>query len=149
MMNQQNRMVGVMMVALAAVTPLGAIGGEPERSTDDGVYTFTQARRGQEDYRKDCASCHMGDMEGNGQWVPSLAGDSFMAKWNGHPLADLFGLIQSTMPQTAPRSLAPNTYIDIVAYILSSNGLPAGQGELKPDMSSLKKIRIVERRGTD
>jgi len=136
--------VRVFLAALAVLAPFTAPGVE-QRTTNDGVYTFTQALRGESDYRRECVSCHMEDLQGNGQWVPGLAGDSFVARWSGHSLADLFRFIQSTMPQTAPRSLSAGTYADIVAYILSANGLPAGKRELKPDMESLKTIRFMVR----
>jgi hypothetical protein len=58
-------------------------------------------------------------------------------------LGDLFQRIQQTMPQTAPHSLSDQTYIDIIAYILSANGLPAGGPDLKPDVDSLKTIKFV------
>ena len=49
------------------------------------------------------------------------------------------------MPAGAPGSLDDQTYIDIVAYILQFNGMPAGNQKLVPDLDSLEKIVITAR----
>ena len=38
--------------------------------------------------------------------------------------------VQNTMPQNAPGSLKPEEYADIVAFMLSENGFPAGMETL-------------------
>jgi hypothetical protein len=44
------------------------------------------------------------------------------------------------MPQSSPGSLNPQNYIDIVAFLLQSNGLPSGKEELKNDENGLKTM---------
>jgi mono/diheme cytochrome c family protein len=132
------------LLAAAVVVSSPSAYADPGRTVNDHVFSAGQALRGQQAFRKNCASaCHLITMTG-GERVPGLAGEAFMLRWNGQTVADLYERIQSTMPQTAPRSLTPQSYIDIVAYILSANGLPAGTTELPPDPGSLKTIKFVD-----
>jgi hypothetical protein len=106
----------------------------------DGVYTTEQAARGQDAYREDCRSCHEGiDQEG-----PDLKGSEFVDRWRGDKLNVLFTHIRTNMPGNRPGSLSESTYIDVLAFLLSANGLPAGSKELTADV-----IRSVEFVGKD
>ena len=49
------------------------------------------------------------------------------------------------MPREEPGSLKDETYIDILAYLLQQNGMPAGKTELKADSAQLKAITIVRK----
>ena len=64
--------------------------------------------------------------------------------WSGRTLRDLYRLIRNTMPQDSPGRLTDQQYIDVVSYILELNRYPAGAGELAPDESLLRRIRIEE-----
>jgi hypothetical protein len=44
------------------------------------------------------------------------------------------------MPQMAPGSLSPDANAKIVAYLLKSNGMPAGSKPLPADQAALDKI---------
>jgi S-disulfanyl-L-cysteine oxidoreductase SoxD len=133
------------LVATAAALLLGmdAHAAEPPSKTiNDGVFTDAQASRGEGEYLRNCSSlCHGSDMKGN-ERAPSLAGDSFLQRWRGTTVEDLLQRIESTMPQTRPGSLKPETYLDIIAFILQSNGLPSGASELKNDPEDLKHLRM-------
>jgi hypothetical protein len=50
--------------------------------------------------------------------------------------------IGTAMPQKDPGSLAPETYVDIVTFLLSKNGVPSGAAELPADLEALQAIRI-------
>jgi hypothetical protein len=78
-----------------------------------------------------------------GERAPALAGEVFLQRWTGRTVADLFARIQSTMPQQSPRSLPDEVYIEIVAFILQANGLPAGDHVLVPDTDTLRRISIA------
>ena len=135
--------LGVALAATLCFGSFAAYGDDAERTTNDGVYSWDQSLRGQQAFQKNCAvGCHLADMTGS-ERAPGLAGDSFMLRWNGQTVGDLFLRIQMTMPQTAPHSLDDKTYADIVAYILSANGLPDGEAELGYDASVLKTVRFV------
>jgi S-disulfanyl-L-cysteine oxidoreductase SoxD len=127
-----------------------------KRTIVDGVYTTEQAKRGREQYRKRCVLCHLDNGQGQqavpeiaGQSLeregdaeaPPIAGDEFLAKWNGHSVRELFERT-STMPVGSPGSLTPQQYADLVALILEMNKLPAGTQELPADRDALERITI-------
>ena len=85
----------------AAVAAAAMLLVAPDRTTQDGVYTEAQAKRGEETYAKACASCHAADLSGSGQ-APALADADFNKEWNSQPLSDLFDRIHTTMPADAP-----------------------------------------------
>jgi S-disulfanyl-L-cysteine oxidoreductase SoxD len=116
----------------------------PAKTTLDGVYTADQAARGKAQYSANCSTCHMDDLSGSGQALP-LAGDAFMDVWEGQTVADLFAIIQGTMPQDKPGSLTPEVALDVISYILQQNKFPAGKDELKNDPEALKNILITNK----
>lgn len=131
---------GAVAVALAvAAVAVPATQNQP-RSVNDGVYTTAQAERGQVLYDDQCASCH-GPLRAFVPAMAALLGDhTFRANWQGRSLAELFGLIQETMPQDAPGSLSPQQSAELVAYILSGNRKPAGDTPLADDLDQLDGI---------
>ncbi len=106
------------------------------RQSTERVYSSEQAQRGQTAYLQNCSACHQTDLSGLAQ-APALKGDAFLAMWG--KLGDLVDRTRTTMPPTAPGSLSPNTYLDIDAYILQMNGLPAGAQELDGASPSLQE----------
>ncbi len=119
-----------------------AIHGQTTSSTSDGIYTSAQATRGDALYGQDCALCHGKDLNGTGE-VPPLTGGDFTGQWVGQTLADLFSMIQTTMPADQPGKLTRQQTADVLAFVLSSNKFPAGKTELPADEESQKKIRIA------
>ena len=111
------------------------------RSVWDGVYTEEQAKRGEELYRKECASCHGDTLIGGGGASP-LTGGTFLSNWNGLTVGDLFDRIRKTMPQGSPGKLTKQQDADILAYLLSFNKFPAGKTELQKQVEFLKEIRF-------
>ncbi len=108
------------------------------RTTQSGVFTDEQAKRGKETYAGICLSCHA---------PSSQTGDEFDQHWKDHPLSDLYAYISTQMPQNDPGTLDPNVTADIVAYLLQLNTMPAGTAELLPDTAALKNIRITRIKG--
>jgi mono/diheme cytochrome c family protein len=111
------------------------------RSVWDGVFTEEQAKRGEEMYRKECASCHGDTLVGGGGAAP-LTGGTFLSNWNGLTVGDLFDRIRRTMPQGSPGELTKQQDADILAYLLSFNKFPAGKTELQKQVEFLKEIRF-------
>ena len=111
------------------------------RSVRDGVYTQDQAKQGHDLYSQHCAVCHGNSLEG-GEEAPALAGGDFISNWNGLTVGDLFDRIRTTMPQNKPQSLSREVVASILAFVLSSNKFPPGQGELSSQTEQLKLIRI-------
>jgi S-disulfanyl-L-cysteine oxidoreductase SoxD len=111
------------------------------RSVWDGVYTEEQAKRGEELYRKECASCHGDTLVGGGGAAP-LTGGAFLSNWNGLTVGDLFERIRKTMPQGSLGKLTKQQDADILAYLLSFNKFPAGKTELLKQVEFLREIRF-------
>jgi mono/diheme cytochrome c family protein len=111
------------------------------RSMWDGVSTKAQITKGQKVYREECQRCHGENMLG-GEDSPALVGDSFLEKWYGKTVGDLFERTRKTMPSDGPGSLGRQQYADVTAYVLSANKVPAGQKDLETDATPLQQIRI-------
>jgi len=112
------------------VATLGAASLEAQaKSTWDGVFSKAQAGRGGALYQAECASCH-GPQLGGIDAAPALVGGRFASNWNGVIIADMVDRIRISMPQNAPGKLSRQQVTDVLAYILSRNGFPAGDKEL-------------------
>ena len=114
------------------------------RTIWDGVFTDAQAQRGRDEYMKSCASCHKADLLGESA-APPLAGPDFSQRWTGSSIDDLLTTIRRSMPQDAPDSLGTPAYADIVSFLLSVNGSPAGASELPLESGALKQIQFTGR----
>ena len=117
------------------------LGAQTTRSVWDGVYSSDQAKRGQELYGKQCASCHSDDLSG-GESAPPLTGAAFLANWTGLTVGDLFERTRVSMPQNDPGKLSRQQNADIIAFMLSMNRFPAGKSDLEKDTDILKQIRL-------
>jgi len=112
-------------------------------TTLDAVYTREQARRGAAEYMNSCASCHLDDLSGQ-HTSPALAGETFVLRYEGQSVSDLFERVKTTMPQGAAGSLSDQAYVDVLAYILQANRYRPGAQELPADVDRLRTI-IVKR----
>jgi mono/diheme cytochrome c family protein len=129
-------------VALMAVGGLvsclyGQENGWP--SVWDGVYTASQASRGEAAYRANCASCHGAKLEGQGR-VPALTGRDFQFDWDFMGVDNLFEKILFTMPLNRQGQLSAAREAEILAYILKFNRFPAGNRELPADAEQLRVV---------
>ena len=106
---------------------------KPVRSTRTGVFSVEQASRGADVYAGYCKSCHTAETH---------TGANFRAKWRGRPLSELFVFMRDRMPKNDPGSLSAEEYVDVLAYVLQLNRMPAGKSELPPDSTQLSSIRI-------
>lgn len=122
----------------------------PRVSVRDGVFTASQAERGQVVYPGACGTCHGRRLNGAPDdpdmlSTPPLARAKFLRTWEGRSLATLFEHTRATMPENNPGSLTDEEYIDVIAYMLSVSGMPAGDVELEPDPQSLAHFVIEQR----
>lgn len=135
MLRSASVLAGFCILALgsACQTKSGpAAGAAPEeKSTRDGVYTLAQASRGEQVFNGVCYRCHS-----TSEWKH----ESFLRNWSGRTVDDLFNRLYETMPPRGP--LPIHEYADVIAYMMSLNGLPPGDSELTPDASLLRAIRI-------
>src|SRR5262245_12739658 len=110
----------------------------------DGVYTAAQADRGKANFLSGrCGGCHQLDLSGDRG--PALKGESFLSHWENGPINALFRKISETMPPNAANETTDEAKIDIIAYLLQSNGFPAGKTELRVDADLLESIEIARR----
>lgn len=121
-------------VSLTRVKPVQ--GGE--NVATPAIYTALQAKRGETAYRDKCAGCH----DGNG-WGPSLRGDSFWSSWDRKTTRSLYSTIISSMPPDDQGSLSEKSVLDIVAYLLRVNSLPAGAREIESS-SQLNGVMLAQ-----
>ena len=112
----------------AATSPSGS-------SVLDGVFTSSQASRGEQTFRQVCAACHS---------TTEFSGGRFKVRWVGLTAGDMFAFVSSTMPEGNPGSLSPEDYVTLLAYFLRLNGYPAGDEPLPAAVSALRNVRIEE-----
>ncbi len=127
--------------AMLAVAISGAAASQTGKTVWDGVYTSTQAERGQAAYGASCGFCHGAGLAGTGEAKP-LTGPEFLSNWNGLSLGDLFERTRTTMPLDKPATLSREAYADILAYVLKFNGFPPGDTDLDRRTEILAQVRI-------
>jgi mono/diheme cytochrome c family protein len=88
------------------------------------LFTAAQAASGAATYGRDCASCHGTALQG--VTGPALVGQAFASAADHYTVALVFNNIWQGTPAGAPDSLSQTEYVDIMAYIMARNGLPAG-----------------------
>ena len=106
--------------------------GQAGRTTLDGVYTAAQAERGAAVFSQRCARCHGDNLDGIGA-APMLYSSRFLDRFREDALRGLFDYTAANMPldaKPAPGGLSEREYLDVTAYLLSVNDLPAGAKEL-------------------
>lgn len=99
-----------------------------DASTLDGVYTTAQAQRGARVFEGICSECHEST-----DWQE----ESFLERWNDESVYRFWYYIYERMPHGDPYTLTREQVTDVLTYILSLNGLPAGEAELGTDDDSL------------
>lgn len=119
------RSLVVIAVTLGVAAPLAAQTNAP------AVYSDSQALRGAAVFRRICSACHA---------TSQFTGTGFFGAWAGRPVFEMFEQIRTTMPQDNPGRLRRQEYIDVVAYVLSLNGVPAGSRELPPEEVVLRQV---------
>ena len=93
--------------------PAEAVEAAPVAPTPVTAVPAEQARRGENAFLASCTACHASS---------EFSANAFRRRWSNRTAADLYDLMSATMPEDAPASLAPEEYVDIVAYMLSLNG---------------------------
>jgi cytochrome c len=137
-------LVAVWVVSVVVSGFSRTVESQTTRTVWDGVYTASQAERGRASYLQSCVSCHRDDLRGDNT-APSLVGESFLFLWGDMSVGELSARIQKVMPPDRPGSLTPQTYVDIIAFILMKNAFPAGDRELEIDPDALQRILITSK----
>lgn len=126
------RMLLCAALLFASAAALAFQAPQPARSTRDGVYTREQAERGHLAFDEHCTECHVSTMWG--------------MDWDRKTVGDIYSFMSENMPEPRPGALAAGDYRDIIAFLLASNGLPAGQAELPTSAQELARIKMERSR---
>lgn len=125
--------IGLTASGMAWMVAVSAVGAQtPAKTVNDGVYSTSQAGRGQALFQSICTTCHD---------TGRFTGDEFVTSFSGKPLSELFKAVQ-TMPEDNPGSLTAQQYGDVIAFFLSLNEYPSGADELKGDEAALGAIQM-------
>jgi mono/diheme cytochrome c family protein len=119
-----------LFVAVAIGTTAPANG---TRSTKDGVFTAAQAERGKAIYEQSCKNCH-----------PAEFYTERLLRWENKPVSALFEAVSTTMPADNVGALATSEYVDVLAYVFSITGSPAGKTEITPDNFDAITIAVAK-----
>jgi mono/diheme cytochrome c family protein len=130
-------------LAYAGVQPRGASLASQPRTTWDGVFSDSQAARGDTLYKNACARCHGATLAGTDS-AAELTGRSFLGNWDGLTLDQLYDKIYTSMPPENPKSIPRGQIADILAYVLSQNKFPAGKDPLGDSADQLKEITLLK-----
>src|SRR5260370_9820404 len=133
------------VTALVLVLPSGGRAQATRKTIDASprYYSEAKVKRGKEQYAQDCAQCHGANLRGIGT-AAALVGDDFMRDY--YSVNDLFIKASVTMPGDNVHGLPTDTYLNIIAYLLQANGLPAGTENLKGDVTAMKRMALMEKK---
>jgi mono/diheme cytochrome c family protein len=126
---------------------LAVIAGPSSAASAKSDYTAAQAARGAQTFDRFCAVCHGHNLEGKAG--PPLTGTSFREtlQYAKMTARQLYAFISQSMPQNAPASLSSDQYIDVLSFLLSKNGYPAGSVPLSKQR--LSEIDLLPFPGAD
>src|SRR5262245_42825555 len=113
--------IGVLLFASA----LSTVRAQQPPSVMGGVYSDAQAKRGEKIFKDACAACHGDSLKGTDTGGPPLTGPDFINGWKDMSVGALLSKINTDMPSSAPGSLMPQEYADVLAYMLNFNKYPA------------------------
>ncbi len=89
-----------------------------------GWYTVEQAAAGRKLFEVSCSGCHGAKLEGVS--APALSGATWEQRFAGAKLLTVWGEIKGPMAEYAGATFTTQQSLDILAYLLQQNGLPAG-----------------------
>jgi S-disulfanyl-L-cysteine oxidoreductase SoxD len=126
-------------LAVVVVPPSAAAQSDRQRPP---AFTEAQAQRGQAIYQKNCQDCHGSTLD-NGEFGGApLKGSFFREHWGAGDVSALFGYVNTLMPPDRPGQLSEQSYVDLTAFLLSSNGYAAGSEELTADQDAQSKMTM-------
>lgn len=136
------RVLPILTISSALVLAGAALAQDAGKSVWQGVFTAEQASRGEGIYSQRCGACHGAALNGTGE-APPLIGGEFVSHWDTMTVGDLYDRVRTTMPQNDPQSMTREEYADVLAFLLKTNGFPAGGQPLDRRSEVLATIGIT------
>ena len=136
------RLVFAAAILWLCVTFVLAVHAQTKQTVWSGVYSESQAYRGEKVADKSCIGCHGPKLDG-GDSGPKLVGEMFLANWSSQPVSELFAWVLETMPADQPGTLSKEDAAAVLAYILQINKMPAGKQDLPGERDALSTIEFV------
>jgi hypothetical protein len=104
-------------------------------SLETGAFLPEQVERGKAVFDVECTDCHeMEEFTGPG---------AYFEEQQGETLWTVFEYIWAEMPEDKPAWLEPEEYADVLAYLLSVYGFPAGDRALPTERDPLSNIELT------
>jgi mono/diheme cytochrome c family protein len=126
---------------LALGAGLGGFAAVAFAQSASGGFTAAQAARGATIFNAKCALCHGEEMTG-GAGSPPLKGPEFQFAWRGKSVAELAAFMKEKMPPGGSDTLSDQQYADVIALVMSANGVAPGDAELSADPALQSTVRI-------
>jgi mono/diheme cytochrome c family protein len=137
----------LLAASAVAVITVSVVIAQSAKTVWDGVYTQAQAKRGTGLFTQQCATCHGEDLKGKEDLkpdpAPALTGSDLAIDFNDTPLGALADRIRTSMPKDKPNTLSREQVADLVSFILSKNGMPAGKVDLPSAADGLAGITFL------
>lgn len=127
--------------ALPALSASGLCATVASASPLPALYTQAQADAGHNIFETHCSMCHGKKLQGIS--APTLVGQDFASPDNNYTVSVIFDELSQQMPAGAPGSLSHEQYTDIMAFILSKNGYPAGNKALTYSGAQSSTAKLV------
>lgn len=124
-------------LALAAAWAPAALAAQAAPASRAASYTQAQADQGRDLYAESCVRCHGEELMGGEGGGPPLLGESLAYTWGGQRITGLLRFVQTNMPMSDPGTLEPAQAAAVVAYVLSMNGVAAGETPLSSSSTGL------------
>ncbi|MGO7446510.1 M4 family metallopeptidase [Rhizobium ruizarguesonis] len=135
---------GQVMLAFAAV---GLHTGEDVAAVPQGTtpatlkplqFAVEQSTTGGIVYGGRCRGCHGASLLGG--LGPPLTGPLFRDKWYGRSVGALYDFVRTRMPKVSPGSLTTTEYLNLVAFIVETNGATPGSVPLPDNSKDLNEM---------
>ena len=104
-------------------------------------FTAAQVERGRELYVQECAQCHGTTLGGGSHGLP-LSGRTFRGRWSNRPTSSFFATLRETMPPGGEETLGGRATSDLVAFILSENGVQPISDAMAEEPAALRQLRL-------
>jgi alcohol dehydrogenase (cytochrome c) len=128
--------------SLAAGLAVGAVVAQQAMAQVSPSYTAPQSGQGKALYDSKCQSCHGPSLD-DGEFAPPLKGDEFLSRWGGKHVDGLYNYIVDRMPSTQPGTLTPDEGVNLVAYLMNQNRIPAGSQMLTAEAQKVMTFPSV------